>query len=257
MKFEELSILLQDSMLGLEPIIKSQLCQPPRGSIEDRVSIYAHGYYNRLQEALMNDYPVLVKIMGESDFHKMSRKYIDAYPSTHYSLDAFGQHLSLFLCEMTPYRKRPYLSEIAAVEWAQSAAITSPDAPLLCEDDLKKLSPEEWPSLKFYLHPSLQVIGLHWNSLLLIETAGRKRSRPRPEKLKNPQSLLIWRRQLEVCRFKPDHLGLLLINAIQSGAAFLEICDQLSNKMAEKEAAPYLVQNLHFWLNNQLLVKPE
>ncbi|MCE3046403.1 DNA-binding domain-containing protein [Legionella sp. 16cNR16C] len=257
MKFEELSELLQNSMLTLEPVVKPHLCQPPRGSIEDRISIYANGFYNRLEEALMDDYPALVTVMGESNFHNMSRKYINAYPSSHYSLDLFGQQLRQFLLETVPFSRKPYLSEIAAFEWARSTAITSHDATLLYEADLQKLSPEEWLNLKFYLHPSCEVIGMHWNSLILAETAGQGRSILKPKKLKNPQFVLIWRRQLEVCHHKLDHLELLLINAIRAGATFMEICDQISYKMTEENAAAYIVQKLHFWLHNQLLVKPE
>ncbi|KTD51433.1 hypothetical protein Lqui_0277 [Legionella quinlivanii] len=252
MKFEEVSESLQNSMLTLEPVVKPHLCQPPRGSIEDRISIYANGYYNRLEEALMDDYPVLVAIMGGSNFHNMSRNYIHAYPSSHYSLDLFGQNLSQFLFETLPYSRKPYLSEIAAFEWAQSDAITSHDADLLCEADLQKLSPEEWLNLKFYLHPSCRVIDMHWNSLMLIETPGKSQ----PKKLKTPQFVLIWRRQLDVLNYKLSPLEFILIQAIQSGAAFMEICDQISSKMEEKEAAAYIVQKLHFWLNSQLLVKP-
>lgn len=255
MKLNELHSLLQNSMLTLDPLIKPHLCQPPRGSIDERVAIYAHGFYGRLEDTLANDYSSLAELLGESKFNAICRKYIDAYPSYHYSLNPFGQHLSQFLRETPAYRKKTYLSEIAAFEWAESEAIVKPNAELLSESDLRDLPPKAWPKLKFYLHPSSQILCMHWNSLALIETVRQGHSIPRPRKLKNPQFVLVWRRQLEVCYHTLDYLEQALLQAIKSQATFIELCEQLSHKMPEAEVATYIVQKLHSWLNEQLFAR--
>ncbi|KTC93127.1 MULTISPECIES: DNA-binding domain-containing protein [Legionella] len=255
MKLNELHSLLQKSMLTLDPIIKPYLCPPPRGSIDERVAIYAEGFYGRLEETLANDYSTLAEMLGESKFNTLCRKYIDAYPSYHYSLNSFGQHLSQFLLETVAYSKKTYLSEIAAFEWAESDAIISRNAELLSESDLRDLPPKAWPKLKLYLHPSCQILCMHWNSLALIEAPRRGLSIPHPRKLKSPQFVLVWRRQLEVRYCKLDHLEQNLLQAIKSQATFMEICEQLSHKMPEAEVATYIVKKLHSWLNEQIFVQ--
>lgn len=252
MKLNELHSLFQNSMLTLDPLIEPYLCPPPRGSIDDRVAIYAHGFYGRLEETLANDYSTLAAVLGESKFNTVCRKYIDAYPSYHYSLNSFGQHFSQFLLETPAFRKKTYLSEIAAFEWAESEAIVRPNAELLSESDLRDLAPKAWPKLRLYLHPSSQILCMHWNSLALIEAVRRGLAIPQPRKLKNPQFVLIWRRQLEVHSYKLDHLEQTLLQAIQSQATFMELCEQLSHKIPETEVASYIVQKLHSWLNDHL-----
>ena len=255
MKLNELHTLMQNSMLTLEPLIKPYLCPPPRGSIEDRIAIYAQGFYSRLEEILMSDYATLVAVIGESKFIQLCKKYTDTYPSYHYSLDTFGQNLSQFLIETLPYRKKPYLSEIAAFEWAESRAVVSRNPVLLTEIDLQQLSPSEWPSLKFHLHPSSQTLCFHWNSLALIEAARRGNSIPHPKKLKRPQSVLVWRRGLEVRYCKLNPLEQLVLKEIESQASFVEICECLCQQMPEEDVANYIVQELHSWLNEQLFEK--
>lgn len=251
MKLNELHTLLQDSMLTLKPIIKPHLCPPPRGSIDDRVAIYAQGFYGRFEEVLRNDYSTLAEVMGEPKFNNMCRKYIDAHPSYHYTLNLFGQHLSQFLLTTLPYSKKAYLSEIAAFEWAESEAIVSRNVELLSESDLRDLPPKAWPNLKLYLHPSSQILCMHWNSLTLIEAVRRGHSQPHPRKLKKPQFVLVWRRQLEVRYHKLEHLEQIILQAIKSQATFMEICEQLCHKMPEEEVATYIIQRLHSWLNEQ------
>jgi hypothetical protein len=254
-KLYNLHTLLQNTILTSEPLIHPHLASPPKGTIEDRVAIYADGFYLRLEETLHSDYEILASILGGNKFTKMCIQYIDCYPSQSYTLNFFGQHLEAFLKKTQPYNKKPYLSEIASFEWAQSQSITTNDTDLLSVNDLQSVPVNEWPENRFYLHPSSTILTMHWNSLELIEAVRKNNPIPFAKKLKAPQHVLVWRRQRETRYCKLKYLDYILMKAILSKATFLEICEQLSQKMPEEKVPTYLVKELHAWLQEQLLTK--
>jgi hypothetical protein len=252
MKLADLYTLLQNSILTSEPLINPYLHAPPKGSVADRVAIYANGFYGRLEEALMSDYITLASVMGEDKFSNLCRNYIDAYPSCNDSLNFFGQNLSQFLIETVPYNKKPYLAEIAAFEWAEYQSMVAHDTDLLLASDLHSLPVSEWPEIKFYLHPSCKILTLNWNSLSLIKASRGNNSLPKPKKLKAPQHVLVWRRQLEVRYRKLERLELIMLSAIKRQVSFMELCELLSHEMPEDEVASYIVKELSAWLQEQL-----
>lgn len=256
MKPIDLQTILQDSILTAEPQILPYLCSPPRGCVEDRFAIYAHGFYARLAEVLASDYTTLASLIGENKFSQICQDYIQTYPSYSYSLNFLGQNLPQFLIHTQPYNKKIYLAEIAAFEWAESQSITAADAKILSVSDLQLLPPSQWPEHIFYLHPSCQILTMKWNSLSLIKAARNNAPIPRPRKLKTPQSVIVWRHQREVRYCKLKRSELTMLTAIQQQASFMEICEQLCFDMPEENVANYLVQELHGWLQEQLLIQP-
>lgn len=255
MKLSELHSLLQDSILTSEPLIHPYLESPPKGSIADRVSIYADGFYARLEEALNSDYSSLAVVLGEEKFSKMSRRYTQEYPSYNYSLNHFGKNLKQFLTEFLPYKKEPYLAEIAAFEWAEYQALISFDATLLYPVDLQSLPVNQWPEMKIQLHPSCTLLSLNWNSLAQIQAVRKNKSVPTPKKLQSSQCVLIWRRELDVLYRVLKGPEQEMIKAIFNKATFMEICEILSRHMLEDQVATYVVKELHAWIQEGCFIK--
>ncbi len=247
--------LFQNSILSQEPLIEPYLQAPPKGSIADRIAIYANGFYSRLEEVLLDDYQTLEWLLGEDEFSHLCQQYVSSYPSYSYSLNFFGQYLSKYLAEKIPYNKKPYLAEIATYEWTESQAFTSADAKLLTASELHLLPPDQWPDMRFYLHPSCHLLQMHWNSFSFIKALreGDKHP-PRPKKMTDSQSVMVWRKQRQVRYYPLDSLELNMLQAIKNNASFIEICDHLSDSMKDEDVATYLVKKLYFLLNEHMLV---
>lgn len=251
---ENLYTLFQQSMLSQQPLIESQLKTPPKGSLRDRIAIYADGYYGRLQETLASDYEILAFLLGDKAFSHLCKIYVTAYPSTSYSLNFLGQHLSRFLSEKSPFKKSPWLAEIAACEWAEAEAFSAVNARLLTIAELQSQPAEKWPELQFYLHPSCHLLQLQWNSFAMMQTFKTKKRHLKPAKMKNPKALLIWRCQLQIRQCFLDNLELNILEAIQKNCSFMAICELLSQEMQDDEAAKYLVSKLYSWLQDKIFV---
>ena len=134
-----------------------------KADAETRLGIYAEAYRLRLIEALDTDFSVLHALLGDDEFERMARAYIDAHPSRHFSIRWFGQHLSDFLRAVLPYREHPAVSEMAAFEWTMTLAFDAADDPLLAMDDMAAVPPASWPGMHFTPHASLHRLDLRWN----------------------------------------------------------------------------------------------
>ena len=122
-----------------------------RLSSVERLDIYANMYFYRIRDALKEDFPAVLKILGEIGFHNLITEYLVLYPSTHYSLRNAGQHLPRFLKKHRFSKKYPYLAELAQMEWALLTAFDASDSKVLTKNELKDVAPEEWSRLNFRL----------------------------------------------------------------------------------------------------------
>ena len=67
-----------------------------------RLAIYGHAYFARLQECLRAEFPVLLHALGEELFNLFTFEYLRQYPSRSYTLHQLGENFPRFLAETRP-----------------------------------------------------------------------------------------------------------------------------------------------------------
>ena len=82
------------SNLARDP--SARVVSSAKTSASRRLAIYYDAYRLRLLEALDSNYPILHSWMGDDEFEKLGLAYLDAHPSTHFSIRYFGHRLSEF-----------------------------------------------------------------------------------------------------------------------------------------------------------------
>lgn len=258
MKLSELQQSFQNYILADHPAIAASITAPERGNSDERLQVYGNGYGERLIEVLANDFSKLFSILGEDKFHEITARYVDERPSQHFSIDYFGKDFSDFLKKTAPYNEKPWVAEIAEFEWMQGMALIAADAEILTSADLSAVAAEDWPNLTFALHPSLQVITQHWNTLSLIEKIDENDTTfaaldTAAELLEQPIQVIIWRKDIiiQYCELSAAQTNML--QAIKQNQTFAEICDGLCEDMPEEEAANFAAQQLAGWLQTKLL----
>ena len=113
----------------------------------ERLEVYNQQYWYRLLESLAEDFPRLKKALGERAFRRLCEDYLEAHPSSSYTLRNLGRRLPDFL------RARPRLGDIARFEWA---LIEAYDAAELPPPDPKRLR----PASRIRLQPHLGLLAL-------------------------------------------------------------------------------------------------
>lgn len=242
-----------------------------RRSAIDRVDVYANMYFYRLKDALREDFPSLVKVLGEARYHNLITDYLLAHPSSHYSLRYAGQSLPRFLAAHE-IAEHPWAADLAALEWARADAFQAVDAATLSPATLAVVPPEAWGELRFEPVAHVHLVRASWDVAGLWERLSRvsrpedgKSSTPAPGEAPVPrvdQAILVYR-QDELARHAVLDAGAAVaLEGLLARHTFGEICERLAGpeKNPEKSldesvqgAAERAAKELMGWLDLGLL----
>lgn len=113
--------------------MRPHVAAPPRGDAEERLAIYSDGYRIRLSNAVHADYPALCHYLGASESEALIDAFIQATPSTHYSLDYYPLALPGFVAHHLP--EDGFASDLAVLEGAIAEVFLLPDSPPLTPEN--------------------------------------------------------------------------------------------------------------------------
>lgn len=217
-----------------------------------RLAIYEHAYASRLRDALESNYPLLARWFGAGVFAQLADEFIEAHPSRHFSVRNFGEAFPQWT--KGKFADHPWVAEFAQWEWALGSCFDGPDRQALAPDALSHLSPHEWPSLRFDLHPTVHFFTARTNAPQIYKALAEQREPPDPEP-KPSARWIIWRRALT-----PSYRSIELdehdaLQALGAGATFEMLCTVISDHQGEKTAAR-AASLLREWLNAHLLCAP-
>jgi hypothetical protein len=220
-----------------------------------RVGVYTDAYRLRLIEALETDYPTLKRVLGETDFETLARRYLDQFPSAHYSIRYFGRHLAHSLRTHAAYRDNSLLAELAAFEWAMTDAFDAPDVTPVGDDDLARVTPNDWPGLTFTLHPSLQRLDLAWNVAALWHAQEKDEPLPPAERAPHPLGWALWRQGLQIYFRSLGVDQAWALDALRQGQSFAALCEGLCEWIDAQHVAAHAAGLLRQWLGDGLIAE--
>jgi hypothetical protein len=250
---------LQDSfqahVLAGEESMLARISPDAKPNAAARLAIYSNGYRLRLLEALDSNYPALHTLTGDELFDEIGRAYIEAHPSTHYSIRYFGQHLSAFLAATAPYSDTPALSEMAALEWSLSLAFDAADAAVITIESLAALPPESWPELRLRFHSSVQRHDFHWNMPELWSAIDAQTDPQPPQQYPHPRAWLIWRRDLQNY-FRPlDSAEAWALDSMRNSVTFAAVCEGLCEYIDAEQVGLHAAGFLKGWVQAGLVTE--
>jgi hypothetical protein len=134
------------------------LVEPPKGAIEERLSVYAEGYYSRIYEALSSDFPHTFRCLGEDAFRDLVAVYLVQHPSVWISLADVGHHLPSFVKGHELQSTHPYLHELVSLERLFHEVFYDPVSPTCL---LASWGPNSGTSELFFdTNPTLKIVSL-------------------------------------------------------------------------------------------------
>lgn len=243
----------QHCMLGNNLEMAGQVVGDAQASAQERVQVYVEGYRLRLLEVLEDNFDGLHGLVGDEEFDRLGRAYIEAYPSTHPSVRWFSQHLAQFLRETAPYSAHPYLAEMAAFEWAQGRVFDAADDAAVSMEDLAALAPEAWAGARFTLRAAVQQLALHWNISAVWQALEAGQTPPEPQRSAQPQGWLLWRQDLNTHWRSLGEDEAWALQAVREGRSFAELCEGLCQWHAESAVALQAASLLKRWLADGLV----
>jgi hypothetical protein len=139
----------------------SHVTPGPSLDARQRLEIYRFGYRARLVECLDDDYPVLARMLGPEAFERLAHQYIERFPSRSPSLNAFGRRMSE-LCRVAELGEhdalRPFLAELAVLEWALVEIIHAKEPPSFDPAALKAIPVERLGTARLLRSDAVRVL---------------------------------------------------------------------------------------------------
>ena len=224
-----------------------------RLSAEARVDIYANMYFYRLLDALKEDFPATLAVLGGDNFHNIVTGYLLEYPPTEPSLFYCGRHLAAWLRDHPIRDGAPFIADLAALERAVAEVFHGPDAVALEPDSLRAIAPADWPAMKLGIHPSAQILALDWRVSELLRAVEERR----PWKPAQPGAVkvLVWRRKARVFHRDLERAEADALEAASRGVTFAEICDLVAANAGDQDPVAAMNRLLARWLLDGLLTR--
>jgi hypothetical protein len=232
---------------GLDAIVLGD----ERLSAEARVDIYANMYFYRIRDALKEDFPATLAVLGDDNFHNLVTGYLLEYPPTEPSISDCGRYLADYLRDHPIREGTPFVADLAKLERTVVEVFHGPDNASLDPDALRATPPEDWPAMKLRIHPAAQILALEWrvSELLRAVEEGRQWKPPKRGAIK----VLVWRHNAHVFYRDLERAEADALEASSRGATFAEICDVVAANADDDDPVAAMNRLLARWLSDGLL----
>jgi hypothetical protein len=224
-----------------------------RLSAEARVDIYANMYFYRILDALKEDFPATLAVLGDDNFHNLVTGYLLEHPPTQPSISECGRHLADYLRRHPMRERAPFIADLARLERASAEVFQGPNAAALEHDALRSIAPADWPALKFKLNPSAQMLALDWQVSELLRAVEEHREWKPAEQ--GAIKVLVWRNNARVFYRDLERAEADALEAISRGATFSEICDLVAADASIEDPIATMNRMLARWLSDNLLTR--
>ena len=242
--------------LSFDPVVVATVEGRDQLGSAARVDIYAQMYYARLFEVMKGDFPRTAAILGCDRFHGVVSAYLAQYPSTHPSLRHLGRLFPTFLQDRQEKVELPFLSELAALEWARVEVFDAPDAAPLLVEHLQTIQPEDWSTLTLHLIPAFQLVESQWPVYEIWKAAEEEEYTLNVDAIApEPSVLRVWREGFSVYHAKVDRIERAALNGVLAGAPFAAICEALEDQLPAEEAATTVGGLLLRWIEDGVLAR--
>ena len=219
--------------------------------------LYINAYRARLAEALKDNYPVLFLALGDELFDQLASAYTEQRPSRYRSIRWFGDGLREFIDQNPELLPHPALADLASMDWALRGAFDAANATVCRGEELAAIAPQDWPQMRFALHPSVSLLDLNWRIGPIWHELNEDADAVTEQPDALDHTLLVWRQELE-CKWRSlDQAEALALRAVLRGETFADVCELLAGSGDEAAAdSPLLAASLlQQWLVDGLLVQ--
>ena len=198
-----------------------------------RVQIYADMFIWRQVEALRQDFPHLLKLLGDEAFFSLCVEYLRRYPSDHPDLGKLGRRLAAHLRTTD----RSALGELVELEWARNEVFVEADSSVLDAGAIARLEPGAFARARLRIIPAFRLLRFEhdvapvWKAL----DAGSDAEIALPRC--SPNSVAVWRRDFEVFHtvLEPDEAR--AVEGVLAQATLAEVCDAFAQQPEPAQSA--------------------
>lgn len=201
------------------------------------LEIYREQFWLRHTQSLLEDFPGIAGILGQSAWERLVEEYLLAHPPTSFSLRDLGENLPAFLESADFLPQRELVLDMARFEWAHIEVFDAPAVPPLTPEAVSGLDEEALATAQLVLSPALRLLSVSYpvpelrNRLL---SAGDADALPPTEP--RPAGLVLYRRELSIVHCRLRRAPFALLDALGRGVSLGNACE-VACALGDDEAA--------------------
>jgi hypothetical protein len=192
---------------------------------EERLELYRDMYEIRMVEALEADYPALRAFLGHSKFHRLAWDYIQAHPSTSYTLNRLGDHMPEFIEDDPRLTRRRLLADLARLELAMTEVFDETEKAPLGEAAFAGIDPAQLAGTRLITIPALRLLAFHYPVNDLFTSYREEEDLVAPRK--RASWVVIHRRDYSVYRTPLTERAFVMLSALRDGKTIGEAIELL------------------------------
>lgn len=220
---------------------------------EQRLAIYHNAYRARLLETLKDSFGHCWRWTGDELFDEHALSYIEQAPPLRAGLGHYGDDFPRWLSMHLP--ERPWIGELAQLDWTLRRAFDGPDGPVLTLGELASVAADAqtWLGCGFRVHPTTRRLAFSHNTLALWAALDAEEEPPAPMRLPAMSDVLIWRRGHQPHFRSLGAVESRALTALISGASFALLCATLAEVCPADDVASTAGALLRRWIDDELL----
>jgi len=171
---------MMNALLSGDAAAARTLYRPkPDFTAEDQLSVYVHGYRQRLHRVIRNIYTATHYSLGAESFKALADEFISASPSHYYNIDIYATQFGKYV---TSTSKDIFIGELALLEGTLREIYHLPETPALTKDWLKQQSPDSLTNARLQLRIASCLMAFSYpvSDYITAFRAGKKPKRPKP-----------------------------------------------------------------------------
>ena len=230
----------------------------PKQTSRQRFEVYAYAYQARLVECLREEFATLCQFLEQDVFDSLAAAYLQEHPSQSYTLADLGAKFPLFMQQSAAALVddveessaasqigTQFLIDLATLERLYAEVFDGPGIEglaLITPDDLKNITPDAWPEVRFEAAPCLRLIEFAYPVHEFV-TACRQGTEP-PIPTPRPTWLAVTRRQYIVRRVPLTETQFRLLGLLAEGMPLGDALDTVAATVDDVEA---FIKNIQQW----------
>jgi hypothetical protein len=223
------ALILDRRDVGIEPWV----VVPTGVEVATRVAVYTDGYAARIQEALLETFPAVAKILGDGSLASLVDRYREHIPTGWCNLNFIGRALPDFLASDQLSQALPFLPDLARLEWhvveCFHARVDEPfDLAAAATWDL-----DEWAGARIRFQPGVALVTSPWPIHELRAAREGERSEIDIDLVARPQSVWIYRRGFEVVTEALDEVETGISEALLEGRTIGDVMSAVAARGAD------------------------
>ncbi len=204
----------------------------PRVSPVEQLETYREQYWLRHTGSLVEDFPGVGGILGQTDWERLVEEYLLAHPPATFSLRELGENLPAFANGRDWLPHRELVHDMARLEWAHVEVFDAPEAAPLAIDKLRAVPEDAWEHVRLVPNAALCLLRVAYpvlelrRRLLALQSSAEGTGEPVPLPEPETQHLAICRRALVIEHETLDPRAFALLSKLSRSLPLGRACEE-------------------------------